>query len=229
MKAAVIVFPGSNCDRDMRIALRNTIGSEPMMVWHGDSELPEVDLITLPGGFSYGDYLRAGCMAAKSPIMKEVSKHATKGVPVLGVCNGFQVLTETGLLPGALIRNSGLKYVCKDVYLEVMTNETIFTCHYTSNQVIRIPVAHHDGNYFADKNIIKGLEDTERIAFRYCDKNGKVTDDSNPNGSLHGIAGIYNAGRTVLGMMPHPERLTEYALGGADGRPLFEGLVAMLS
>ena len=146
MKAAVIVFPGSNCDRDMRIALRNATGAEPRMVWHGDSELPNVDLITIPGGFSYGDYLRAGCMAAKSPIMREVARRVARGLPVLGICNGFQVLTESGLLPGALIRNAALKYVCKDVHLQVITNQTIFTSHYTTNQIIRIPIAHHDGN-----------------------------------------------------------------------------------
>ena len=229
MKAAVIVFPGSNCDRDMQVALRNAMGAEPEMVWHGDSEMPDVDLITVPGGFSYGDYLRAGCMAAKSPIMKEVVERAGKGVPVLGVCNGFQVLTESGLLPGALMRNAALKYVCRDVHLKVAANDTVFTGRYAPDQVIRIPIAHHDGNYFADVDTLKELEDSGRIAFRYCDAQGDVTDAANPNGSRHGIAGITNKRRNVLGMMPHPERLADPELGGADGRPMFEGLVAALS
>ncbi len=229
MKAAVIVFPGSNCERDMRVALRNVMGAEPEMVWHGDSQLPDVDLITLPGGFSYGDYLRAGCIAAKSPIMREVAEYAAKGVPILGICNGFQILTELGLLPGALIRNAGLKYICKDVHLKVSTNETIFTRQYTSNQIIRIPIAHHDGNYFADEKTLKELKESDRIAFRYCDPGGNVTDEANPNGSQYGIAGIYNATHTVLGMMPHPERLTQEALGGTDGQSMFEGLAAILS
>ena len=229
MKADVSVLPGSNCDRDMQGALRNAMGSEPVMVWHGDSTMPSVDLITVPGGFSYGDYLRAGCMAAKSPIMAEVVDRAAKGVPVLGVCNGFQVLTESGLLPGALMRNAALKYVCKDVHLKVAANDTVFTTSYARDQVIRIPIAHHDGNYFADDDTLKGLEDTDRIAFRYCDESGAITEAANPNGSQHGIAGIYNKRKTVLGMMPHPERLADTELGGADGRPMFEGLVAALS
>ena len=229
MKAAVIVFPGSNCDRDMQVALRDAMGSEPAMIWHGDSEMPDVDLITIPGGFSFGDYLRAGCMAAKSPIMKEVVDRATKGVPVLGVCNGFQILTESGLLPGALMRNAALKYVCRDVNLKVATNDTVFTGQYTPDQLIRIPIAHHDGNYFADEKTLKTLEDTDRIAFHYCDETGVVTDAANPNGSQLGIAGIFNEHKTVLGMMPHPERLADPELGGSDGRPMFEGLVQALS
>ena len=229
MKAAVIVFPGSNCDRDMQVALRDAMGSEPLMIWHGESEMPDVDLITVPGGFSFGDYLRAGCMAAKAPIMKEVVNRAAKGVPVLGVCNGFQILTEAGLLPGALMRNAALKYVCRDVHLKVATSDTVFTSQYTTDQLIRIPIAHHDGNYFADKRTLQELEDTGRVAFHYCDETGAVTDAANPNGSQLGIAGIYNKDKTVLGMMPHPERLADSELGGADGRPLFEGLVQALS
>ena len=229
MKAAVIVFPGSNCDRDMQVALRDAMGSEPLMIWHGDSEMPDVDLITVPGGFSFGDYLRAGCMAAKAPIMREVVNRAAKGVPVLGVCNGFQILTESGLLPGALMRNAALKYVCRDVHLKVTTSDTVFTSQYTTDQLIRVPIAHHDGNYFADKRTLQELEDTGRVAFRYCDETGAVTDAANPNGSQLGIAGIYNKDKTVLGMMPHPERLADFELGGADGRPLFEGLVQALS
>lgn len=229
MKAAVIVFPGSNCDRDMQVALRDAMRSEPLMIWHGDSEMPNVDLIAIPGGFSFGDYLRAGCMAAKAPIMKEVVNRAAKGVPVLGVCNGFQILTESGLLPGALMRNAALKYVCRDVHLKVATSDTVFTSQYTTDQLIRIPIAHHDGNYFADKRTLQELEDTGRVAFHYCDETGVVTDAANPNGSQRGIAGIYNKNKTVLGMMPHPERLADFELGGADGRPLFEGLVQALS
>ncbi len=229
MKAAVIVFPGSNCDRDMKVALSNVMGDEPEMVWHGDTEMPDVDLIAVPGGFSYGDYLRAGCMAAKSPIMNEVVARAARGVPVLGVCNGFQVLTEAGLLPGVLMRNAALKYVCKDVYLKVAANDTMFTGKYQKDQVIRIPIAHHDGNFFADEDTLKELNDADRVAFRYCDTNGAITDAANPNGSQSGIAGIYNRRKTVLGMMPHPERLADPTLGGADGKPMFEGLVAALS
>ncbi|MDD9879065.1 MAG: phosphoribosylformylglycinamidine synthase subunit PurQ [Magnetovibrio sp.] len=229
MKAAVIVFPGSNCDRDLQVALRGAMGSEPEMVWHGDSEMPDVDLITVPGGFSYGDYLRAGCMAAHSPIMREVVARAGKGVPVLGICNGFQVLTETGLLPGVLMRNAQLKYVCKDVWLRVETTGTAFTEAYEKDQVIRIPVAHHDGNYFADEATLDELEAGDRIAFRYCDGEGGGANGANPNGSQRDIAGILNEKRNVLGMMPHPERLADAALGGADGRPMFDGLVAALS
>ena len=219
----------SNCDRDMQVALRDAMGAEPVMIWHGDSEMPNVDLITIPGGFSFGDYLRAGCMAAKSPIMQEVVDRAAKGVPVLGVCNGFQVLTESGLLPGALMRNAALKYVCREVNLKVATNDTVFTGQYMPGQLIRIPIAHHDGNYFADEKTLKNLEDTDRVAFHYCDETGAVTDAANPNGSQLGIAGIFNEHKTVLGMMPHPERLADPELGGSDGRPMFEGLVQALS
>jgi len=228
MKACVIVFPGSNCDRDMQVVLRNAMGSEPIMVWHGDTEMPDVDLITVPGGFSYGDYLRSGCMAAKSPIMKEIVDRAAKGVPVLGVCNGFQILTEAGLLPGVLMRNAALKYVCKDVLLKVAANDTAFTQAYEKDQVIRIPVAHHDGNYFADEDTLNELEDADRVAFRYCDAAGELTEAANPNGSQRAIAGIFNKRRTVLGMMPHPERLADMKLGGDDGKPMFDGLVQAL-
>lgn len=228
MKAAVIVFPGSNCDRDLQVALRSAMGAAPKMVWHGDSDMPDVDLIAVPGGFSYGDYLRSGAMAAKSPIMKEVVARAGKGVPVLGICNGFQVLTEAGLLPGALMRNAQLKYICKDVLLKVAANDTAFTQAYDQDQVIRIPIAHHDGNYFADDDTLNELEDDNRVAFRYCDAAGTLSEDANPNGSQHAIAGIFNKNRNVLGMMPHPERLADAKLGGADGKPMFDGLVQAL-
>ena len=229
MKSCVIVFPGSNCERDMKIALRDISGSEPEMVWHADSDFQNVDLIVLPGGFSYGDYLRCGAMASKSKIMKEVVGRAKKGVPILGVCNGFQILVESGLLPGTLIRNSGIKYVCKDVNLTVESNDTIFTNNYSFNDVIRIPIAHRDGNYFAENSIIKRLEDETRIAFRYADKDGNHTKEANPNGSQKNIAGIYNKAKSILGMMPHPERFSDPLLGGCDGKLLFEGLVNAFS
>jgi len=225
MKTAVIVFPGSNCDRDAQVALRNSFGHEPAMVWHGDSEMPETDLIVVPGGFSYGDYLRSGAMAAQSPIMREVVARANSGVPVLGICNGFQVLTEAGLLPGALMRNAALKFICKDIWLRVERNDTIFTSRYIQNNPIRIPIAHHDGNYFADPETLSRLQGENRIAFRYCAPDGSMSDDANPNGSIDNIAGIYNEKLNVLGMMPHPERLIDPLLGGNDGLPMFEGLV----
>ena len=229
MKAAVIVFPGSNCDRDLQVALRSAMGAAPEMVWHGDSDMPDVDLIAVPGGFSYGDYLRSGAMAAKSPIMKEVVARAGKGVPVLGICNGFQVLTEAGLLPGALMRNAQLKYICKDVLLKVAANDTAFTQAYDQDQVIRIPIAHHDGNYFADDATVAALEDHNRVAFRYCDAAGNPTSDANPNGSAANIAGIVNEAGNVLGMMPHPERLADAALGGIDGKRMFDALAQNLA
>ena len=229
MKTAVIVFPGSNCDRDMQVALRQSTGTEPLMVWHRDTEMPKVDMIAVPGGFSYGDYLRSGAIAANSPIMREVAARADKGVPVLGVCNGFQVLTETGLLPGALMRNANLKYVCRDVWLRVEQTDTPFTRGYQSGEVIRVPVAHHDGNYFADDDTLNQLEDENRVAFRYCDESGTNSDTANPNGSQRHIAGILNSNRNVLGMMPHPERLIDNALGGADGKAMFDGLIAAVA
>lgn len=229
MKACVIVFPGSNCDRDMQVALRDAMGAEPEMVWHGDSSFADVDLITVPGGFSYGDYLRAGAMAAKSPVMREIIRRANKGVPVLGVCNGFQILAESGLLPGALMRNADLKYVCKDVHLKVGATDTPFTQGYGNGGIIRIPVAHHDGNYFADDDLLGELEDDNRVAFRYTNGDGEQTSDANPNGSQRNIAGILNRQRNVLGMMPHPERLADPALGGTDGKAMFRGLVEALS
>jgi phosphoribosylformylglycinamidine synthase subunit PurQ / glutaminase len=229
MKTAVIVFPGSNCDRDAQVALRNSFGGEPVMVWHGDADMPAVDMIVVPGGFSYGDYLRSGAMAANSPIMREIVKRANEGVPVLGICNGFQILTESGLLPGALMRNADLKFVCRDIHLRVERNDTMFAGRYTQNTAIRIPIAHHDGNYFADAETLKMLQNENRIAFRYCDENGNLSNDANPNGSIDHIAGIYNEKLNVLGMMPHPERLMDAALGGTDGAAMFEGLVEALA
>jgi phosphoribosylformylglycinamidine synthase subunit PurQ / glutaminase len=220
VKSAVIVFPGSNCDRDLAVALREVSGCEPIMVWHRETELPEgLDLIGVPGGFSYGDYLRSGAMAANSPVMRAVKDAADRGVSVLGICNGFQILTEAGLLPGALMRNSTISFVCRDVSLRVENSQSAFTSRYHAGEEIRIPVAHHDGNYTADAATLDRLEGEGRVAFRYA---GEV------NGSARDIAGIVNATGNVLGMMPHPERMIEPAHGGTDGRRLFEGLIHSL-
>ncbi len=217
MKSAVLVFPGSNCDRDLAVAIRDVTGTAPAMVWHRDTQLPDgVDFIAIPGGFSYGDYLRSGAMAARSPIMRAVADAAGSGVPVLGICNGFQVLTEAGLLPGALMRNAGLHFVCKTVGLKVENSQSIFTARYQAGEEIAIPVAHHDGNYQADAETLDRLEGDGRIALRYT---GAV------NGSARDIAGIINSNGNVLGMMPHPERVIEAAHGGTDGRRMFEGLL----
>ncbi|MCH8862456.1 MAG: phosphoribosylformylglycinamidine synthase subunit PurQ [Proteobacteria bacterium] len=228
MKSAVIVFPASNCDRDIAVALEKITGTKPHMVWHGDSDLPQVDFIALPGGFSYGDYLRSGAMAARSPIVAEVMRRASAGVSVFGICNGFQVLTEAGLLPGALMRNAGLKFICRDVKLRVENAGTRFTNAYAQDQIITLPVAHHDGNYFADEGTLKALEDNGQVVFRYVDENGEASETGNPNGSQHNIAGIINANGNVLGMMPHPERLIEAELGGSDGRALFDSVLNAL-
>lgn len=219
MKTAVIVFPGSNCDRDAAVALERATGKPAEMVWHGNAELPDVDLVVLPGGFSYGDYLRSGAMSARSPVMEGVIAHAKSGRPLVGICNGFQVLTEAGLLPGVLMRNADLHFVCKTVGLQITNNETIFTNGYASGQTINVPVAHHDGNYFADSETLDRLEGEDRVAFRYT---------NNPNGSARDIAGILNDKGNVLGMMPHPERVVDEALGGTDGQALFASLVEAL-
>jgi phosphoribosylformylglycinamidine synthase len=217
MKTAVIVFPGSNCDRDLAVALEQVTGRAPDMVWHRESDLPDgVDFIGIPGGFSYGDYLRSGAMAARSPIVRAVVDAANRGVPVLGVCNGFQVLTETGLLPGALMRNAGINFVSRPVKLAVENSQTLFTSGYEQGETIRIPVAHHDGNYQADEATLDRLEGSGRVAFRYAEE---------VNGSARRIAGIVNDAGNVLGMMPHPERAIEPAHGSTDGRRLFEGLL----
>lgn len=228
MKSAVIVFPGSNCDRDLKVAIRDITGNDPIMVWHGEETFETVDFIALPGGFSYGDYLRSGAMAARSPVMNEVVKRAKDGVATLGVCNGFQVLTETGLLPGALMRNANLKFICKDVILKVENASSIFTNNYEQNEIINIPIAHHDGNYFCDEDTLEALEGNSRIAFRYCDEEGNETLLSNPNGSINNIAGILNSRGNVMGLMPHPERLIDMAQGGEDGRKLFKSVVTAL-
>ena len=217
MRAAVIQFPGSNCDRDMAVAIREVTGAETSLVWHRETELPtNLDLIAVPGGFSYGDYLRSGAMAARSPVMQAVVASAGRGVPVLGVCNGFQILTEAGLLPGALMRNAGIRFVCREVKLTVENSQSIFTSRYQVGEEIVIPVAHHDGNYFADEATLDRLEGEGRVAFRYAEQ---------VNGSARNIAGILNDAGNVLGMMPHPERMIEAVQGGSDGRRLFEGLI----
>jgi len=228
MKASVIVFPGSNCDRDVAVSLEAAMGKKPAMVWHGEADVPASDLIVLPGGFSYGDYLRSGAMAAHSPIMRDVVAKAKKGTPVLGICNGFHLLTETGLLPGVLMRNASLKFICKDVWLKIERNDTDFVCGYEKDDVIRIPIAHHDGNYFADEDTLDRLEGENRIAFRYCTSAGETGGDANPNGSRRNIAGLYNETGSVLGLMPHPERLADPALGGTDGSPMFASLAKAL-
>jgi phosphoribosylformylglycinamidine synthase len=220
VKSAVVVFPGSNCDRDLAVAIEKLTGVAPAMVWHKDTALPEgLDLIALPGGFSYGDYLRSGAMSARSPVMAAVAAAAGEGRAVLGVCNGFQVLTEAGLLPGALMRNAGLDFVCRDVTLTVANSQTMFTSRYDAGETIRIPVAHHDGNFVADADTLDRLEGEGRVVFRYAEE---------VNGSARSIAGIVNAQGNVLGLMPHPERLIEAEQGGTDGRRMFEALQAAL-
>lgn len=220
MKTAVVVFPGSNCDRDIAVALREVTGVAATMVWHGQTRLPDgIGLVALPGGFSYGDYLRSGAVAARSPIMAAVADAAARGVAVLGICNGFQILTEAGLLPGALMRNAGIDFVCRDVALSVDNAQTLFTTRYAHGERITFPVAHHDGNYFADADTLDRIEGEGRVAFRYAEA---------VNGSARDIAGLLNAGGNVLGMMPHPERRIEAAHGGSDGRRLFEGLLDLV-
>ena len=217
MRAAVIQFPGSNCDRDMAVAIRDITGADTSLVWHRESALPTgLDLIAIPGGFSYGDYLRSGAMAARSPVMQAVIAAAGRGVPVLGVCNGFQILTEAGLLPGALMRNAGIRFVCRTVGLTVENSQSMFTSGYSAGEKIHIPVAHHDGNFFADDATLDRSEGAGRVAFRYAEP---------VNGSARNIAGVLNDAGNVLGMMPHPERMIEAMQGGSDGRRLFEGLI----
>ncbi len=222
MKSAVIVFPASNCDRDAATALEQMTGTKPHMVWHADSEVPDVDLIVLPGGFSYGDYLRCGAMANQSRVMRDIKAKAEKGTAVLGICNGFQILAESGLLPGVLMRNANLKFVCRPVGLEVNETQSSFTRNYEKGQRVVFPVAHGDGNYFADEETLDRLEGEGRVVFRYAA-------GENPNGSMRDIAGILNEKRNVLGLMPHPERVCDPLLGGTDGRAMFESLIEALS
>ena len=228
MRAVVVIFPGSNRERDICATLALVTGREPVRVWHRDAAIPESDLIVLPGGFAYGDYLRCGAMAAHSPVMREVRERAAKGTPVLGICNGFQILTEARMLPGALLPNRSLRFTCRDVHLRVENNQTIFTCGYEAGQTIRVPVAHHDGNYTADADTLDRLEDRGLVAFRYCEPNGSLSETANFNGSARAIAGIFNDSRTVLGVMPHPENAVDPSLGNTDGRAFFDGLIGAL-
>jgi phosphoribosylformylglycinamidine synthase I len=228
MQAAIIIFPGSNREHDVCLAWKLATGKEPLRVWHGEASLPDTDLIILPGGFAHGDYLRCGAMAARAPIMREVKARAARGTPVLGICNGFQILTEAGMLPGALLPNRTLSFICRDVHLRVENSQTIFTCGYSAGQTIRVPTAHHDGNYTADPATLDRLEDQGLVAFRYCSPAGELADRDNVNGSARAIAGIFSDSRTILGLMPHPEDATDPLLGATDGRALFDGLVGAL-
>ncbi|MDC0031973.1 phosphoribosylformylglycinamidine synthase subunit PurQ [Pelagibacteraceae bacterium] len=223
MKSKVIVFPGSNCDRDVAVAIRKISGSEPQMVWHKETSLSNSDLIIVPGGFSYGDYLRCGAIASTSPIINEVVKKANEGVPVIGICNGFQILIETSLLDGALIRNNSLSFICRDVYIKSENQTSIFT---KKTNIAKMPIAHNEGNYFASDETLKKIVDNDQVAFKYCNQVGEVTSQSNPNGSLENIAGILNDRKNVLGLMPHPERAAESALGCEDGKYIFESILS---
>lgn len=228
MRAGIVVFPGINRERDMAIALEHTTGHTPRMVWHGEAALPELDLVVLPGGFSYGDYLRCGAMAAHSPVLRAVRDFAGRGGYVLGVCNGFQILVEAGMLPGALLRNASLRFISADCHLRVERSDTVFAGRYQRGQVFRAPMAHGDGNYFADAATLDRLEGEGLVAFRYVTPAGEATADANRNGSARNIAGIYSENLRVLGLMPHPEDLVDPLTGGTDGKPLFDGLVASL-
>ena len=224
MKSSVIVFPGSNCDRDIAVALKK-FKIKNQMVWHNENTLPKSDLVVLPGGFSYGDYLRTGCIASKSKIINDIIKHAQKGGLVLGICNGFQILIETHLLPGALLRNEKLKFISKNVFLKVLNTNNKFCLNYKLKNIIELPIAHNEGSYFASKNIVENLENSDLIAFKYCDEKGNVNMNTNPNGSINNIAGILNNKKNILGMMPHPERLIDPLLSGEDGSILFQSLL----
>ena len=224
MKSSVIVFPGSNCDRDIATTLEK-MQFKNTMVWHKETSLPKSDLIVIPGGFSYGDYLRSGAIAGKSLIVDEVIKEANKGCLILGICNGFQILTETGLLKGTLLRNKNLKFINKDVNIKVLNNNTKFSLKYKKNQILKINIAHNEGNYFTDNNHLEEIEKDNLIAFKYCDKKGTINEDSNPNGAINNIAGIYNSKKNILGMMPHPERMADKLISNTDGINLFASLM----
>lgn len=225
----VLVFPGSNCDHDAYHALKHVMNSDVKFLWHKETDLSDIDFLIVPGGFSYGDYLRSGAIARFSPIMQEVIKFAEKGGPVMGICNGFQILLEAGLIPGAMMHNEKLKFVCKNVYIRTESTDSIFTSGLEKGQVLDIPVSHGEGNYFIDDDGLKSLQDNDQVLFRYCDEAGKLTKAANFNGSIDHIAGICNEGRNVLGMMPHPERAVEKLLGSEDGKPLFESILNSLS
>ena len=224
MKSSVIVFPGSNCDRDIAVALEK-MQFKNQMVWHKETKLPQSDLIVIPGGFSYGDYLRSGAIAGKSLIIEEVIKAANTGCLILGICNGFQILTETGLLKGTLLRNKDLKFINKDVHIKIINNDTKFTNKYKNEQILKINIAHNEGNYFTASNHLEELEKEKLIAFKYCDETGNINENSNPNGSLENIAGIFNSKKNILGMMPHPERMIDEIISNKDGVNLFSSLL----
>lgn len=228
MTVGIIIFPGANCDYDCHYVLNKVLGVKARYLWHKDTDVSGLDLIILPGGFSYGDYLRTGAIAKFSPIVNEVKRFAERGGKVLGICNGFQILAETGLLPGALTRNKTLRFICRELFLRVETCDTPFTRLYSAGEVIQLPIAHTDGNYYADEETLERLEGEGRIVFRYCDAQGELTEESNPNGSLHYIAGIINEGRNVLGLMPHPERRVDPLVGGTDGARLFESVLELV-
>lgn len=223
MKAGVVQFPGSNCDRDVKTSLEKC-GFKAEYIWHKETSLPKLDLIVLPGGFSYGDYLRCGSIAAHSKVMSEVKKFANNGGHVLGICNGFQILSEAGLVPGVLMTNRSLKFICKEVFLKAVNTDNVFTRKYKEYNAIKLSIAHHDGNYFIDENGLKSLNDNNQIAFKYCTQDGEINETANPNGSLENIAGVYNKNKNVLGLMPHPERHCDILTGSTSGKNLFEGL-----
>src|SRR5688572_2842575 len=229
MKFSIIVFPGSNCDHDAYHAATAVLNQSAELIWHKDTDLKGADVVVLPGGFAHGDYLRTGAMARFSPIMREVRAFADRGGPVIGICNGFQILLEAGLLPGAMLRNRGLKYRCEHVHVRIEQNDTPFTCSARVGQLLRVPIGHGEGNYFAPPEMLEKLEGNRQVILRYTDANGRVTDDANPNGSVNAIAGICNDGRNVVGMMPHPERACEALLGGTDGKVILESVVSALA
>ena len=227
MKFGVVIFPGSNCDEDIIYVLEKVLGQQVVRLWHKDHDLQGAEFIILPGGFSFGDYLRSGAIARFSPIMQEVIQFAAKGGYVMGICNGFQILAEAGLVPGALLHNKNRKFICKNIYLKASTQNSLVTAQVDPQQALKIPIAHGEGNYFADEDTLKGLHDNDQILFRYCDDSGNVTDEANPNGSLENIAGVCNISRNVFGMMPHPERAADTLLGNEDGLAIFESILAL--
>jgi phosphoribosylformylglycinamidine synthase I len=227
MKFGVVIFPGSNCDEDIIHVLQNVMGQQVVRLWHKDHDLQGAEFIVLPGGFSFGDYLRSGAIARFSPIMQEVIQFAAKGGKVLGICNGFQILTEAGLLPGALLHNKNRKFICRNIYMKAQTQDSLVTQFIDQQRALKIPLAHGEGNYFADADVLKAINDNDQVLFRYCDVAGNITDDSNPNGSLENIAGVTNATRNVFGFMPHPERASESLVGNEDGLAIFESILSL--
>jgi len=228
MKFGVVIFPGSNCDEDIIYVLEKVMGQQVVRLWHKDHNLQGVDFVVLPGGFSFGDYLRSGAIARFSPIMQEVIQYANKGGYLMGICNGFQILTEAGLLPGALLHNRNRKFICRNIYLKTQTNNSMITSQIDLQRALKIPIAHGEGNYFADADVLKAINDKDQVLFRYCDEFGNITDDANPNGSLENIAGVCNASRNVFGLMPHPERASDSLLANEDGLALFESILSMV-